>query len=881
MKHTYKGNVKIGLAFRAFLLLILLTLCINFSGKVYGQTQPPEIENRVDTLPGDSISLQVIDTFNIKTANDITAPVFYNADDSMVVDIPEGKMYLYGKESRVLYLDNELSAPQIEYDRKVSLVTAVLVKDSAGKVVSMPTFQQGDFKSKSDTIRFNPTTQKGITKGTYTQQGEIYVYGEKIKKVSDEVFYAYKGRFTTCNLDTPHFAFVSKHIKFINEKMAFTGPVHPEFEGVPLPIVLPFGIYPMSQGRHSGILAPSFTANEQLGLALEDMGYYKVFNDNWDAVFRGTLYSYGGWNASVFPRYYKRYRYRGEMSLSYQQFKSNFKGDPDYVSSRSINITWNHSLDAKARPGVNFSANVNAGSTKFNEQVPNNPIRNFQNMMQSSISYSRVWKDKPYNIAIRASHNQNNNLRQINLNMPDVTFNVNTIYPFRREEPTGSLKWYENIGVALNTNARSITSFYDTADAIMNQIADNFLWGATHNVPITLSLPSLGPVQIGPSITYQERWYQQKIVRSWNSVDGKLDTLQQKGFYAAREMAFGLSASTRIFGMFSFKPKSKIRAIRHEIRPSISVNYKPDMNGKNYYNTQVDAAGNMQRYYLYDTRIAGMFSEGAFGGIGFGIDNNISMKVRNRKDTGDANLKKVILIDGLSLTGSYNLVADSFKMSNLLMNFRTNIANKFNVTASANFDPYLYDASGVRIDKLVWSKKAFTLGSLSAANISMSSSFSGGQGITANQSSGTQLPPGLTGLGMDDYEQEAFYMRNNPGEFADFSIPWSINFGYALTYSRVRSYGGSITKRITQDVNFNVSMNLTPKWKIGATGLYNITQQEIGTMSMYLSREMHCWQMSINISPVGRYRFFTINISPKSPMLRDLKINRTRYFYDY
>ena len=65
------------------------------------------------------------------------------------------------------------------------------------------------------------------------------------------------------------------------------------------------------------------------------------------------------------------------------------------------------------------------------------------------------------------------------------------------------------------------------------------------------------------------------------------------------------------------------------------------------------------------------------------------------------------------------------------------------------------------------------------------------------------------------------------------------------------------------------------------TGYYNITRKEVGTVSMYLSREMHCWQMSVNISPVGRFRFFTINISPKSSMLRDLKVNRTRYFYDF
>ncbi|HML58273.1 MAG TPA: putative LPS assembly protein LptD [Ferruginibacter sp.] len=762
------------------------------------------------------------------------------------------------------------------------MVTAMLQKDSAGKVIAYPTFKQADFTSKSDTIRFNPTTQKGMTKGTYTQQGEMYIYGEKIKKVSEDVFYALQGRFTTCNLDTPHFAFVSKRIKFINQKMAFTGPVHPEFEGVPLPIMLPFGIYPMSTGRHSGLIAPSFTANEQLGMALEDLGYYRVFSDNWDAVFRGTIYSYGGWTASVSPRYYKRYRYRGDLSFRIQQFRQNFKGDPDYVSNRNMNITWSHSADMKAKPGVTFMANVNAGSSRFNEQVPNSPMRNFQNQMQSTISYSRVWKDKPYNVAIRASHNQNTNQRLINLNMPDVTFNVNTIYPFRRAEPVGKTRWYENLGIALNTNARSITSFYDTAGGIMNQISDNFLWGATHNVPITLSLPPLGPLQVSPNVSYQEKWYQKKLIRSWNAAENKLDTVTQQGFYTAREMSFGLSASTRIFGMFAFRKSSKVQAMRHEIRPTVSVNYKPDMNRRNYYSTQINASGATGRFYYYDDRIAGIFGEGEFGGISFSLDNNLSMKVRQKGDTSNSELKKISLIDGLGITGSYNLVADSFKLSNLLLNFRTSLLSKINITASAIFDPYQYDANGNRIDRLIWRKRPLSLGTMNSANISLQSSFKGGEGVTSNQGNAGRLPmTGMGGMPLTEFEQEALYMSNNPGEFADFSIPWSIDGGYSLTYSRFRNPLGGFTSQITQDINLNASMNLTPRWKIGMTGYYNITRKEVGTVSMYLSREMHCWQMSVNISPVGRFRFFTINISPKSSMLRDLKVNRTRYFYDF
>jgi hypothetical protein len=50
---------------------------------------------------------------------------------------------------------------------------------------------------------------------------------------------------------------------------------------------------------------------------------------------------------------------------------------------------------------------------------------------------------------------------------------------------------------------------------------------------------------------------------------------------------------------------------------------------------------------------------------------------------------------------------------------------------------------------------------------------------------------------------------------------------------------------------------------------------------MSINREMHCWQLSINVTPIGNFRFFSFTISPKASMLQDLKVNRTRYFSNF
>lgn len=829
-------------------------------------------------------SLNSSDTLQYKLAkNALEAPATYFAKDSLVLDMEAKTATLYGKESTFHYKENDVTGPVIFYDENTGTIGSYFIKDSTGNVIERPKYVSGDNTSVSDSFRFNIKTGRGLTKGTYTQQGEMYVYGQVIKKVSDDVIYALKGRFTTCNLDTPHFAFVSNKIKMVNNKVAITGPVHPEFEGVPIPIYFPFGIYPLSQGRHSGLLAPNFATNEQRGLGLEGLGYYKVLGEHWDVILRTSIYSYGGWSVNINPRYSKRYHYNGNFSLDIQHFNFNFKGDPDFGKDRSFKIIWNHNADTKSRPGVTFSANVNAGSSSYNAYVPNAPFLNFENSLSSSIRYSKSWKGKPFNLTLAANHNQNTNLKQFTINLPSVGFMMNTIYPFRKKEQMGEAKWYENLGFGYTLNAESSATFYDTLKnkSIFQQIGDTLRWGARHSVPINLSLPSMGILQLSPSVSYDETWFQVKSYHYYNATKDTMFTRTEKGFYAARQMSFGLSASTRLFGMLeSTKKNSRIVAIRHEMRPSIGFSYRPDFQKNNYY-TLTDKNGRVTQYSYFENRynLYGPFTPGSFGGINYSIENNISMKVRSRKDTGQAAIKKVPILDAFSINGNYNFLKDSLKFSPISMNASTNLFEKVSITAYASFDLYEKNDSGYTINQLIWKNRPLSLGKLTSASISLSSSFRGGNKKTGDegglQAGGYDPNDGYT---LDQYNSEAAYIRNNPGEYADFNIPWSVNFSYGLQVYKtfLRNFGYQTT--ITQNLNLGGTLNLTPKWQLGVQGSFNISQGTLQPLSMSISRDLHCWQMSINVVPVGLYRYFSINISPKSSLLRDLRVNRTQSF---
>jgi hypothetical protein len=134
-------------------------------------------------------------------------------------------------------------------------------------------------------------------------------------------------------------------------------------------------------------------------------------------------------------------------------------------------------------------------------------------------------------------------------------------------------------------------------------------------------------------------------------------------------------------------------------------------------------------------------------------------------------------------------------------------------------------------------------------------------------------------LTQDQMMQQLDYVRRNPGEFTDFNIPWSLNLGFSLSFARVPQPDYTFKTEFTSSFNFSGDFNITPKWKVGATGFYDLKTTQLQSLTTFISRDLHCWQMSVNITPVGLYRFFNLSISPKSGMLRDLRINRTRYFY--
>ena len=831
---------------------------------------------KIDTLGNKKDSTKSVQILRV-SKDSIDAPVNYNATDSGVMIMATKEFFLYG-DAKTDYGTAQLEAANIVYDQQTQNIRAYGAKDTTGSPLSNPKFLEGDIVSVNDSIYFNMKSGKGLTKNTNFQQGEIFVNANTMKKVSKDVAFAYKARFTTCNLDDPHFAFRTNKMKIITDKIGVSGPTFPEFEGVPFPIGIPFGIFPLATGRHSGLMAPAFSTSEDFGLGFEGLGYYKVLSDNFDATVRTNIYSYGGWNLNLNSKYIMRYKYMGNFNLSLQNTRilnRNAAINQEYTGGRTFMINWTHSMDQRARPGTSFSANVNFGSTKYNKLLLNNPFQNYQNQISSSISYTKTWDNK-YNLSVNLNHNQNNNLGLVNMSLPNINFNAITIYPFQSKDQIGAGKWYEKLGIGYNGSFQNQLSFYDSA-LNFNKLLDTMQWGAQHSIPISLSLPSLGPITITPGISFDEKWFGQQSIKTWNNKTKQVDTSISRGFYRAPNMSFSLGTASRIFGTYKFKKTSSIQAIRHEVRPSISMSYTPDLAASYHYTTQIDSTGRNYRFSKYDGGIGGGYSEGTFGGMGFGVDNLLEMKMKDKKDTTEGAFKKVKLIEGFGFNSSYNFLADSFALGNFNIYMRTTLFENLNITSNLTMDPYQTDKQGFRVNKLDFDPTRLKFGNITSGGLSFSTSFKS-KSTDGKETKQKDIPidPFMT---PDEQQRQLQYAKSNPAEFTDFNIPWTLTLSYSFQFSRYMKpdYSGFQINTYSS-LNFNGDFSITPKWKLGGTGYIDVAKRSIQQLSMFITREMHCWQLAINVTPIGLYKSFSISVNPKSGILRDLKINRSRTF---
>ncbi len=873
--------------------LVSLLLAILAIGIVIGAEPTPqplsESGNSADSLKRDSINLDSLsldtlsrDTTQRKKRALLDDIMKGSNKDSLYYDVFNQKIHIYDS-GNVTYQQKNLKADYMEIDMTKNEIYAYGGVDTVKNEIQVnkPIFQDGDAKYTMDTITYNLNSEKAKIKGVATQEGDGWLVGGHVKKMPDNAFNIKGGKYTTCEYtDHPHFYLAMTKAKVIPGKKVVTGPAYFVMEDVPIYFLgIPEGFFPISSGPKSGLLMPSYGEDATRGFFLRDLGYYFTISQHMDLALTGGIYSYGSWDANASSSYVKRYKYRGSFDVSYSSVKSGDKGEADYVDQRSASVKWSHAQDAKANPTSTFSASVNFTTSGYSKYSATTIDDMLSTQTNSSISYSKSWDNVSLSTSLSAS--QNSETQAISLTFPTAVVSVSRFYPFKRKETLGEEKWWEKISMTYTgkmTNSVTTTE----SEIFTKETLDDMSNGIQHSIPISTSFSLFNYINISPSISYTERWYFKSFEKRWDPTTNELiEEDPRYGFYRLYNYTTSASASTTIYGMYQAKKnKNPIQAIRHTMTPNVGVSYAPDFSQQKYgyYKTvQSDSLGGTTTYSPYTNNAYGVPSSGKSMAMTFGLSQTLEMKVISKRDT--SGLRKIKLIENLSISGSYNFLADSMKLSTIPVSFRTTIFNNFGISLAFTLDPYKVTPEGVRYDEL------FFPGRITSTSWSYGYTFrSRTDKSTPAVNDITSIPPEYANPFYDPYGTMDPVLRRQymSNAYYDFSLPWNFGFNYVVSYSISYTDNGTTgyTKNITQSLGFNGSVTLTPKTGITFSGGYDIKNRELTTSSVSMSRDLHCWQMSFSWIPFGYYKSWSFNISVRASSLADIKYDKSQSYYD-
>ena len=839
----------------------------------------------------DSIKLSSSDLIKVKdsTVQDsskkkkpfLDGIVNMKAKDYEKMDQKKKQLTLYN-EASIKYTDFDIKAGKIVYDFEKKQVYAGRLKDSAGNYIQRPVFTQGANIIEPDSIVYNNVSGKALIWNSRTKQGEMFIKAEISKRENDSVVFLKNARLTTSkNIDDPEYYFLVRKVKFVPKKKVVAGLTNLVIADVPTPLGLPFAYFPMTEESVSGFIMPTPGQNNRQGYFLQNGGYYFALSDYYDLAILGDYYTNGSYGLRAESSYAKRYKFGGRLNFRFENNIQSEKGFPDYVKSKQYNIQWSHSQDAKAAANSRFSASVNLGSSQYFRQSinMNNVGASLNNNLSSSVSYSKTFQTVPQvNMSLSATHSQNTNSQQIDMTLPTFQASVDRIFPFAPKDGVkkGIIK---NINFQYNIRGENRIK---TTDSLFfkPQMFRDAKTGFQHSIPINTNFKIFKYFSISMGAAYNEVWAFNTIQKYFSTIENKVITDEQKGFETFRTYNFSAGIGTTIYGTFNFGEDKKIQAIRHVMRPNVSYGYTPSF--EQYYDTyEIDATGlTTAEYTKFDGGLFGAPGKSYSNNLGFSLSNTFEAKVKD-KESKTEETKKLMLINNLNLSTSYNLAADSLAWSPMRISGGTQLfKQKMNINFATTLDPYAIDNSGRRIEKFNIDNGG-SLFRMTSANMTINYAFSSTD--TEKKTNQQNLQNGGTGddlfgtsTDLSDSRQSLFKKddedseKETSTEWYATKLPWDLRLAYSVTYNNSNRQNEISSNSLMASGN----IELAPRWKVGFSSGYDFKQKGVTFTQLRFERDLESWRMSFNWVPFGTNTYWGFFIGISSSVLSDIKYDK-------
>ena len=917
---------------------ILILAVLTAIGWTTAQAAEPTDSLAVDSIQLSTVSRQPSDSIQPKKESELKSPVHYQSSDSMIMmgdgtaflhgkgDLKYESMELEADFIR-MNMDSSLIYAHGVYDS--------IYEEWHGRPVfhdGKESYETNEItyniKTQKGYIR-HVVTQQG--------EGYIIADKTK-KMNGDEMMLGGGQYTTCDDHDHPHFYLKLTKAKVKPGEYIAAGPSYLVVGDVPLPLALPFGFFPFTDSYSSGLIMPNFGDDYSRGLYLQGLGYYFAICDYLDLELKGEIYSRGTWAISATTKYLWRYHFSGSLSINYRNDVTSEKGLPDYGVNKNFSLTWSHNQDAKANPYSTFSASVNFSTSGYDRSNINNyynPNLYSTNTKSSTINYTQRFPDSPWTLSMSASLQQRTSDSTISLTAPQLTVNMSSQYPFklwrqatlkRKGKVAGKEKWYEKISMSYSMNGKIQGNNIKEKNFLHSDFFRDWSSSINHSLPIKASFTVFKYLSISPSINLRDRMYFTRVDQRWDDEAQALARDTTTGFYNVFDFDVGVSLSTKLYGFYTplkkLFPHSKVEKFRHVITPTLSVNYHPDFGAAfwGYHGSyeepiyagtdsitgrkiqKVDEAGNpVFQHRTYSRFTQGNAPRGMSASLNFGVANNLEVKVVNKDDTtGKQPYKVISLIDNFSVNGGYNFAADSMNWSRFSVNLRLKFPklNNYSINLNTTLDPYMYElnAAGnpVQTNKQYWHNGRFPHWSGFSWNFSYTfnnQTLKKWKAAIERKKEGNERTKGETKeegetlepieKGSDGMDKGAKRESKNESEVDDGYVrtefPWSLSINYSLAYASGSEFDYEkmyYKMKWRNSLSLSGNIGLGKGWKVSANMTYNFDVMKVTSCTFNISRDLHCWNMTASINPIGPFKSYTFHIGVNASILSDLKYDK-------
>ncbi len=780
-------------------------------------------------IVSDTTVVTKVDTVNYQ-ADDIS----YNLNDSLITLKSRAKT-----QSGTVALE----AYRIQLNTKERIIEAysgAIVSDSSTKNEYFgPDLQPNDVpvsladrdqRLQGDYLRYSIDTEKGriVTSKSSYQSGLFY--GQELHRQHKDIYYLENGKYTTCDAAEPHFHFSSRNLKLIEGKRLIARPVVMNIGRLPI-LAVPYYVFPLEKGRHSGILPFTLGNLERGERYIRNVGYFWAASDYWD--WRGALDYFeqsDRLNMSSAVNYNKLYAFNGSVQGNWGR-ETNLDRNYREVRKSRWTLKATHNQDFTPSFKISATGDIRSDSRYYNDYSTNMADR-LNRDVRSSINFTKRF-GKQVSLSGIFSHDNQLDVQSRTDHLPSMSLNLPTVSPFGSggldEQGNPVRRWYNSLIVTYRPKLENFSSRV-TKDSLGRAWADTVYLDSANNpdsIQVTRHQDTLSyrsrkkytrvdhslsvnfPMTIAryftlnPSVAYSENWmlvHQTDQSRALN-IDASTG-------YRTYAYSVGTSLSTKLYG--TVYPKILgLEGFRQVITPTVSYRFSPKADRHPLISTYTGASAR---------------SSARSRDMTFSLEHLYQAKFRFGEKERDLDLLSV------RHSFSYDFEEPKRKVSSLSSSMTSNLLKNIRLTADMSHSFYKSPTS----DEFDLLNPHLTNFQINAVLSLRGSRFLFDEPVLRAPRMGDSTAPQGQSLAL-------------PGPVSPVAKGWNMSATYS--YAEGGKFGGIFRK--TSAIRLSLDFNLTSTTQVRYSQYYDIAHQMTVSNEVNIVKTLHCWTGTFHWVPTG------------------------------